>query len=511
MITNHHVVEGFGRVTVVVNDSASYQGTVRGIDHVRDLSVVSICCGRFQALPFGEASDLEAGDEVVAIGYALGLSGEATITRGIVSATRFDAAHQSEVIQTDAAINPGNSGGPMLSPAGEILGINTFRYDESDSGRPAEGLGFAISEETVRARIPALKAGRAASTPTPAWIQPLPSPTGTFGPISADLRHDPSDGLITVKSANDFMDNMIVEATFVNPYSAASNSWDYGFIFREEVRGPRLHIVVTSNKRWDLQWRETPSADTSHRISNGLLHNFDTSSGGRNHLRIIAIGERGWLFVNGGFVSLLDISAVTNYGDVLIMTGAFTGNQVDGAVTRFENFKGDLLTKGYGPANGRLVTNEPGFISKHDSSLWTRDLVAEAEFISPRSGQWGYGFAIRNSETNRLDVIYMHKFSLSTETDPGWAHCSRDIGDTDYTHLAGSVFPKYERLPLSADRNHLSIIVMGDTGWFFANGQMVKKLDFTNNLDIGRVGTISHFYADEYQSIEFRNFNVWTP
>ena len=118
VITNHHVVEGFGRVSVVVNDSSSYQGTVRGIDHVRDLAVVSICCGRFQALPFGDASDLEAGDEVVAIGYALGLLGEATITRGIVSATRFDAAHQSEVIQTDAAINPGNSGGPMLSPAG---------------------------------------------------------------------------------------------------------------------------------------------------------------------------------------------------------------------------------------------------------------------------------------------------------------------------------------------------------------------------------------------------------
>ena len=86
-----------------------------------DLAVVSICCGRFHTLPFGDASRLEPGDEVVAIGYALGLSGEATITRGIVSAMRYVPDYRSDVIQTDAAINPGNSGGPMLSMAGEIL------------------------------------------------------------------------------------------------------------------------------------------------------------------------------------------------------------------------------------------------------------------------------------------------------------------------------------------------------------------------------------------------------
>ena len=80
---------------------------------------------------------------------------------------RYNARYSSNVIQTDAAINPGNSGGPMLSPAGEILGINTFRIDESNSGRSAEGLGFAVSGTTVQQQIPALKAARAAPTPTP--------------------------------------------------------------------------------------------------------------------------------------------------------------------------------------------------------------------------------------------------------------------------------------------------------------------------------------------------------
>ena len=173
VITNHHVVEGHGQVSVTVNDTTTYQGTVLGVDRFRDLAVVSICCGRFQALPFGDASRLEPGDEIVAIGYALGLSGEATITRGIVSAIRYYSDYRSDVIQTDAALNPGNSGGPMLSMSGEILGINTFGIDESNSGRSAQGLGFAVSGTTVQERIPTLRAGAPRPTPT---RRPTPTP-----------------------------------------------------------------------------------------------------------------------------------------------------------------------------------------------------------------------------------------------------------------------------------------------------------------------------------------------
>ena len=73
VITNQHVVEGAAEVTVTVNDSREYVGTVLGTDSVRDLAVVHICCGSFRKLSFGDASRLEPGDEVVAIGYALDL------------------------------------------------------------------------------------------------------------------------------------------------------------------------------------------------------------------------------------------------------------------------------------------------------------------------------------------------------------------------------------------------------------------------------------------------------
>ena len=99
-----------------------------------------------------------------------------------MSATRYDTARLSEVIQSDAAINPGNSGGPMLLPSGEIIGINTFKYETSLSGRPVEGLGFAISAKTIKEQLSELKSGsyRVLPTPTPVpTIVPTPVPTAT--------------------------------------------------------------------------------------------------------------------------------------------------------------------------------------------------------------------------------------------------------------------------------------------------------------------------------------------
>ena len=127
IITNHHVIEGVAEVTVTVNDSTPYRGTVMGTDTVRDLAVVKICCGNFSKLPFGDAASLEPGDEVIAIGYALGLSGEATITRGIVSAVRYDDSHQSDVIQTDAALNPREQRRPAALDVRPDYGHQHFR------------------------------------------------------------------------------------------------------------------------------------------------------------------------------------------------------------------------------------------------------------------------------------------------------------------------------------------------------------------------------------------------
>ncbi len=505
VITNHHVVESAAEVNVTVNDSSSYRGTVLGTDSVRDLAVVRICCGSFRALPFGDASRLEPGDEIVAIGYVLGLSGEATITRGIVSAIRYDTDYRSDVIQTDAAINPGNSGGPMLSMSGEILGINTFRIDETRSGRSAAGLGFAVSATTVRGRIPALKTARAAPTPTPTR-RPTPTPgpftggTGGFGPISGELRHDPSDGFIKTEYADVFMSDFEVIATFVNPYSAAANSWDYGFQIRDSGIGSAarfVQIVVTSRGRWEVFWWQGSGSEYRY-IADGTLRNFDTGAGGRNTLWLAAFGERGLLFVNGEFVSMLDLSNVTGAGDVAVITGAYEGDEVAGAVTRFEDFSGWSLSHGYGPAGGKLGY-EKVYISEHESGVWARDIVAEAEFINPPGSGWDYGFIFRSPEFSRLEII-------GVTGDNQWLHQTRDIGDDDYAELDGGRLSR----GLSS-RNHLLLYTFGDIGVFFVNGELVSWLDLSHNLDYGFVNAMGGFFNDHTGEPSFENFNVWTP
>ena len=497
IVTNHHVIEDSKRVAVTVNDSEEYKGDVLGVDSVRDLAVVRICCGSFSSLPFGDSFSLEPGDEVINIGYALGMRGEATISRGIVSAIRYDSDRGGDVIQTDAAINPGNSGGPMLSLNGEILGINTFKISETD----VEGLGFAISAITAQRSIPSLQSEVARPAVTP-LATPRPGADG-FGPVSGELRHDANDSFIKTHYANVAMADMVVEATFTNPYSSSYNSWDYGFNIRdlgEEAEGLFIEIVVTSDMRWEAQAR---NLDSSYRelLGDGTLRNLYAGADDRNRLRVVAVGDRGWFFVNGEFISAIDLSSITSAGDIAVITGAFTGDEVDGKVTRFEDFTAFRLNKRYGPADGRLE-KEPGFVAEHDSEVWTRNLVAEAEFVNPQAENWDYGFIVRNAHNERLDVIGLDGLMY-------WFHSTRDIGDYEYTDMADGWLS--DDAPFSDDRNHLLLIAIDDTGWLFLNDDMIAQLDLSHNMDFGSVRVMGDFFLDHESSPEFRNFEVWAP
>ena len=491
VVTNYHVVEGFRQVRVVVDDTSTYEGTVLGIDQVRDLAVVSICCGSFRSLPFGDASSLEPGDEVVAIGYALGLSGEASITRGIVSAIRYDPVLQSNVIQTDAAINPGNSGGPMLSTSGEILGINTYRYDRAEGGRPTEGLGFAISEKTVQAGIPLLKTARPARTPTPT-LEVSPTPPATYkthyGPVNGQLWHNPSDGLIKTDYASISLTDALVTATFFNPYSRDLNTWDYGLIFRDSGSGDSrrfMQIVVTSDSRWALGWRDGADAATEL-ISEGMLSRIDTSPGGRNRIWVAAFGQRGLLFINGKFISVLDLSLVADPGDIAVITGVHQGNELPGATTRFQGFQ--------------VFGLERAFHLGDDAWQKGQDYLVETEFKGPEGTEWFHGFLPLNSNTGNSDAVLVNSHG-------NWMHFKKSSPGDDVTEVAVGQLADSGASIMS--RNRLLLVVFGNRGWLFVNDVFVSELDLTNSEGEGLIGFAPD--RDDAGSPVLENFNVWTP
>ena len=158
IITNNHVVDDAGKVTVTFLDGESYTAKIIGTDPDLDLAVLKVEVGAtyLQPIPMGDSSQLKVGEQITAIGNPFGLSG--SMTSGIISQMGRLLPQDSgysipDVIQTDAAINPGNSGGPLLNMNGEVVGINTAI--QSATGE-FTGVGFAVPSNTVKKVIPIL-------------------------------------------------------------------------------------------------------------------------------------------------------------------------------------------------------------------------------------------------------------------------------------------------------------------------------------------------------------------
>ncbi|RJL36055.1 S1C family serine protease [Bailinhaonella thermotolerans] len=144
VLTNAHVVDGGGEVTVVLPDRRRLPATVVGADPAQDIAVLAVePADSPPPLTMGRSADVRVGDPVLAIGSPLGLAG--TVTAGIVSALDRRVplgGGRAAVVQTDASINPGNSGGPLVNARGEVIGVNTAMVSRGGSG--SIGIGFAI-------------------------------------------------------------------------------------------------------------------------------------------------------------------------------------------------------------------------------------------------------------------------------------------------------------------------------------------------------------------------------
>jgi putative serine protease PepD len=173
IVTNAHVTNAetdhaADELIVTLSNGDSVRGRVVGEDAAQDLAVVKVDRKGLPTVQLGDSDSLEVGDAVVAIGNALGIAGNPTVTSGIVSGlartVRISSAETLvDAIQTDAAINPGNSGGPLVDVRGRVIGINTAIADPGS----ANNVGFAISISSARPVLADLRAGR---TPRIAYL-----------------------------------------------------------------------------------------------------------------------------------------------------------------------------------------------------------------------------------------------------------------------------------------------------------------------------------------------------
>lgn len=159
ILTNYHVIEDASTITVTDYDGQTYNAALVGYDESNDIAVLKIDASNLTPVILGDSSNMNVGDEVIAIGNPLG---ELTfsLTEGVVSALNRQVTLSSGVtmnlIQTDCAINSGNSGGALFNLYGEVIGITNAKYSSSSSSSSSasiDNIGFAIPINSVKSIV----------------------------------------------------------------------------------------------------------------------------------------------------------------------------------------------------------------------------------------------------------------------------------------------------------------------------------------------------------------------
>jgi len=164
VLTNAHVIEQTQGIRVRTFDGATFDASLVGSEPASDLAVIHIeGVDDLAPATLGTSGDLVVGEPVIAIGNALNLGGQPSVTTGIVSAVNRNIegpqGRLSDLVQTDAAINPGNSGGPLVDATGSVVGINTAIIADS------QNIGFAIAIDSAKPIIDRIQQGGGEITP----------------------------------------------------------------------------------------------------------------------------------------------------------------------------------------------------------------------------------------------------------------------------------------------------------------------------------------------------------
>ncbi|MCZ7674265.1 MAG: hypothetical protein M5U34_47610 [Chloroflexi bacterium] len=134
--------------------------------------------------------------------------------------------------------------------------------------------------------------------------------TKVFGPSNGTLWHE-ENNLVKEVSAGVSLKNFIVWTKFTNPYSPDINSWDYGFVFRDDDSNKQFRLIIRSDQTWTLIQRK---GDSSEFIASGSIPDLQVSANQRNKIKLIGHDNQGWLFVNDDFITELDLSSSHQFG-----------------------------------------------------------------------------------------------------------------------------------------------------------------------------------------------------
>lgn len=345
------------------------------------------------------------------------------------------------------------------------------------------------------------------STPAPTST---PTPSTLYGPLSGLIDPAADDGYGFFDSNTDVAD-FVADATFRVPNVTDDDSWAAGVLIRAAtdrqfapgvdykshaiiigLSGSWIHSILPKGAE---EWKTAQEAFSS---------NMKTNSNEENHIRVIAQGTRGWLFINGNYEADLDLSGITDSGTVSL--GVWSEAPI--APTRFHDFAVREIRKEYGPRNGAIEHDpDDGFIDAHDSFTSLQNGIFEAQFSNPYSAQdggWSSGFLFRNSDQGQFHVVVVDESAR-------WYHRLR-TGDADHEQRVASEVSTYISTG-STGTNHIRIIALGSDGWLFVNGNYVDKLRLGGWLEPGSISAVATYSEGDGvdgKSTRYQNFTIWS-
>ncbi len=361
------------------------------------------------------------------------------------------------------------------------------------------GISLAIAEgpaiwDTVWTRL----FEDASSTVATRTSTEVPESRG-FGPVSGELVHNDDDFFEAFDSGLNVV-NTVIEATFGDSYTSPGKPWNYGFVFRAAER--RFHVVtVTSRRYWYHDIRDGEAPNGTKEVQRGLSSNIRPGTNVENHVRVIALDEIGWLFINGKFEAELDLSGITDTGSVGAITGWLEGHEHPGETTTYRDFSVRPVELKQGSVDGALRYGAGvGSYGFHSSSVWIADGIMESRFIVPED-DWISGFYFRDGGEGR-------SYGVVINGSANWLHWKSDSGHTEKLAFETGKSVATNR----GDSNHLLVIALGETGHLFINNSYIADLDLSDWTGPGRVHAVAGSATAnpiEGQSTQFERFAVW--
>ncbi len=332
-----------------------------------------------------------------------------------------------------------------------------------------------------------------------------PPDTFTFppllGPVSGELLHDNDDFIESVGEDLNLADFMVITHFFV-PFDITSGNWDFGYFFRQDGPDNEYRLVIRANGLWNLNNRFDGE---DHIVQEGDVSDILLANeGADNEIILIAQGTRGFFWLNGRFVSQLDLSDRPGIGDIAVATGFYNNSEIPGAATAYDDFTVWALEPEIGPLSGELAHTGDDTIKTEYAGVALKNFMVEALFYNPYStdeGIWDAGFAFR-------DLGVADQYWLIIDSEQTWNLIDRFDGD-DFFVDNGPL----DNLDLSAGgANKLLLIVLDAQGFVFVNDEFVAVLDLTDRLDAGDIAVATAFFVgDEVvgKATAYEGFIIW--